>query len=82
MVEKDCIHTNFMIAQGAYYCKMIPFGQKKVGGTYQQTIKKIFKEQIRRNIEVCVDDMIVKRKKEADHFGHLVETLSTLTKHA
>lgn len=39
---------------------MMPFRLKKGGATYQRLVNKIFKEQIERNMEVYVDDMLVK----------------------
>lgn len=41
----------------------------------------MFENQIERNVEVYVDDMIVKSKQEEDHVSDLRETLSTLRAH-
>ena len=38
----------------------------------------MFKEQIRRNVEVYVNDMLVKSKEEEDHLDDLKETFNTL----
>jgi len=38
----------------------------------------MFKEQIMRNVEVYVDDMLVKSKEEEDHLDDLKETFNTL----
>lgn len=38
----------------------MPFGLKNAGTTYQRLVNKIFKEQIRRGIEVYIDYMLVK----------------------
>ena len=39
----------------------MPFGLKKAGATYQRLMNRMFALQIRRNIQVYVDDMLVKR---------------------
>lgn len=44
----------------------IPFGLKNVEATYQRVMDRAFKEQIRRNMEVYVDDIIIKNKEEGD----------------
>jgi hypothetical protein len=41
------------------YVKML-FWLKNVGVTYQQYMQSYFKEQIRCNLEVYVDDIIIK----------------------
>lgn len=48
------------------------------GATYQQTINKIFVEQIGRYLEVYVDDMIVKSEVKEGHVDELEETFDTL----
>ena len=41
----------------------------------------MFSHQIGRNVEVYIDDMLVKSKDEANHWDDLKETFSTLRKH-
>ena len=38
----------------------------------------MFEKQIGRNVEVYVDDMLVKSKKEENHLDDLKETFNTL----
>ena len=38
----------------------------------------MFKKQIGRNVELYVDDMLVKSRKEKDHLDDLRETFNTL----
>ena len=40
----------------------MPFGLKNAGATYQRTATAIMSDMIHREIEVYVDDMIVKSK--------------------
>ena len=56
----------------------MPFGLKNTGTTYQRSINKMFAHQMRRNIQVYGDDMLVKSIQEDDHLGGLEETLNTL----
>ena len=56
----------------------MPFGLKNAGATYQRLVNQMFKKQIGRNVEVYVDDMLVKSRKEEDHLDDLRETFNTL----
>ena len=56
----------------------MPFGMKNAGATYQRLVNKIFSRQIGRNMEVYVDDMLVKSKEEDTHLDDLKETFATL----
>ena len=40
----------------------MPFNLKNIGATYQRMMNKVFADQIRRNMEVYVDDILVKSK--------------------
>ena len=52
----------FVIPTGNYHYKMIPFSLKNVGSTYQRMIIRVFESQLGRNIEVYIDDMVVKSR--------------------
>ena len=78
MAPEDEEHTAFVIDKGIYYYKVMPFGLKNTGATYQRLINKIFKAQIRWNIEVYVDDMLVKSLQISDHVRDLEEAFDTL----
>ena len=54
------------------------FSLKNTGATYQRLMNKIFAHQIRRNVQVYVDDMLVKSQREDDHLDDLMETFDTL----
>ena len=56
----------------------MPFGLKNVGATYQRQVNKKFSNQIGRNMEVYMDDMLVKSKEEQTHLDNLRETFATL----
>ena len=58
--EVDREKTLFVTNQGLFYYKVMPFDLKNAGITYQRLMNKMFAHQIRRNVQVYVDDMLVK----------------------
>ena len=81
MDEDDQKKTSFITNQGLYCYKVMPFGLKNARATYQRLVNRMFSRQIGRNVEVYVDDMLVKIKDEAGHLDDLKETFSTLHKY-
>ena len=57
---------------------MMYFGLKNVGATYQRLVNHMLHPQIERNIEVYVDDILVKSQDEGEHLNDLQETFDTL----
>ena len=51
---------------------------KNAGATYQRLVNYMFRPQIGQNVEVYVDDMLVKSLDEGKHVDDLEETLDTL----
>ena len=78
MAEEDQEKTAFITSQGLYCYQVMPFGLKNVGATYQRLVNQMFEKQIGRNVEVYVDDMLVKSKEEENHLDNLRETFNTL----
>ena len=78
MDEEDQEKTAFITSQGLYCYKVMPFGLKNVGATYQRLVNKMFNKQIGRNMEVYMDDMLVKSKEELAHLDDLRETFTIL----
>ena len=56
----------------------MPFGLKNARATYQRLVNHMFRLQIGRNVEVYVDDMLVKSVRETQHLNDLQETFDTL----
>ena len=81
MDEDDQEKTSFVTSQGLYCYKVMPFGLKNAGATYQRLVNRMFSHQIGRNVEVYVDDMLLKSKDKANHLDDLKETFSTLRKY-
>nr|KYP55442.1 Retrovirus-related Pol polyprotein from transposon 17.6 [Cajanus cajan] len=70
------------ITENANFCyKVMPFGLKNAGATYQRLMDKVFRGQIGRNIEIYVDDMVVKSNSMADHVADLTEIFGELREH-
>ena len=78
MDEEDQEKTAFITSQGLYCYKVMPFELKNAGATYQRLVNKMFNKKISRNMEVYVDDMLVKSKEELAHLDDLRETFATL----
>jgi hypothetical protein len=81
MDESDQEKTSFITSRGLFCYKVMPFGLKNAGATYQRLMNRMFHDQIGRNVEVYVDDMLVKSKEEDDHLEDLRETFETLRKY-
>ena len=78
MDEADQENTSFITSQGLFYYKVMPFGLKNAGATYQRLVNHMFHTQIEWNVEVYVDDMLVKSLDEGKHLDDLQETFDTL----
>ena len=77
MHEDDQEKTSFVTSQGLFYYRVIPFGLKNAGTTYQRLMNRMFVSQIGRNVQVYVDDMLVNSRREEDHLEDLRETFDT-----
>ena len=71
MAKEDQEKTVFITSQGLYYYKVMPFGLKNIRATYQKLVNKTFSKQIGRNMEVYVDNMLIKSKEESTHLDDL-----------
>ena len=81
MAPEDEEKTTFVTDQGLFCYRVMPFGLKNAGATYQHLVNKIFQEQIGRNMEVYVDDMLVKSRLSRDHVKDLEEAFSILRRY-
>ena len=59
----------------------MPSDLKNVGSTYQRMMTKMFESQLGKNIEVYIDDMVVKSKVVSEHVGDLENIFEILKKH-
>jgi hypothetical protein len=81
MSELDKEKNSFITDQGLYCYNMMSFGLKNAGATYQRLVNRMFRDQIGRNVEVYVDDMLVKSRKATNHLTDLEETFDTLRRY-
>ena len=81
MDEVDQVNTSFITSQGLFCYKVMPFGLKNIGATYQRLVNHMFHPQIGRNVEVYVNDMLVKSLDEEKYLDDLQETFDTLRRY-
>ena len=62
-----------------YHYKVIPFGLKNAGSTYQRMM--MFELELGKSIEIYVNDMVVKSKVVFEQLGDLGSTFNVLRKH-
>ena len=73
--------TSFVTPIGNYHYKVMPFGLKNAGSTYQRMMTKMFESQMGKNIEVYIDNMVVKSKIVSKHIGDLTNIFEILRGH-
>nr|KYP74438.1 Transposon Ty3-I Gag-Pol polyprotein [Cajanus cajan] len=81
MYPLDEEHTAFIMEQANYCYHVMPFGLKNARATYQRLMDKVFANQIGRNLEVYVDDMVIKTKSPENHVRDLEEIFNEIRKH-
>ncbi|PWA84319.1 retroelement [Artemisia annua] len=80
MAEEDEEKTAFHTSQGVFCYTKMPFGLKNAGATYQRLVDNAFEKQVGRNLEVYVDDLVIKSHTEEEIVRDIEETFSTLRK--
>ena len=73
--------TSFVTPIGNYHYKVMPFDLKNAGSTYQRMMTKMFESQMGKNIEVYIDNMVVKSKIVSKHIGDLTNIFKILRGH-
>ena len=73
--------TAFVTPIGNYHYKVMPFDLKNAGSTYQRMMTRMFKSQLGKNIEIYIDDMVVKSKMVSEHLGDLRVIFQILRKY-
>ena len=71
MKEDDQEITSFITSQGIFCYKVMSFRLKNARATYQRLMNKMFTHQIGRNVQVYVDDMLVKSFHEKGNLNDL-----------
>jgi len=70
MATEDMTKTIFTTEWEVYCYTVMPFGLKNVGATYQRMVTALLHDMMHNEVEVYVDDMIVKFK---DRGGHIIK---------
>ena len=73
--------TAFVTPVGNYHYKVMPFSLRNAGSTYQRMMKKMFESQLGKNVEVYIDDMVVKSKLVSEHLADLSNIFEILRRH-
>jgi hypothetical protein len=76
--EEDQIKTTFITPFGTYAYKTMSFGLKNAGATYQCAIQMCFADQLHRNVEAYMDDVVIKTRNPEDLIIELEETFNSL----
>ncbi|GJY41407.1 reverse transcriptase domain-containing protein [Tanacetum coccineum] len=80
MAESNEEKTAFHTSQGVYCYTKMPFGLKNADATYQRIVDKACDSRVGRNMEVYVDDLVIKSHIETKMLRDIDETFRTLRK--
>ena len=78
---EDQEKTAFVTPIRNYHYKVMSFGLKNAGSTYQRMMTRMFELQLGKNIKIYVDDMVVKSKMVTEHLGDLGDIFDVLRRH-
>ncbi|RDX78896.1 hypothetical protein CR513_40746, partial [Mucuna pruriens] len=81
MCEQDEEKTAFITDEGIFCYRVMPFGLKNAEATYQRLMDEIFKRVRGSDVEVYVDDMVVKSKATDNHWESLGRVFEILRKY-
>ena len=73
MALGDIEKTMFITPRGTFYYRVMSFGLKNAGATYQGAMITIFHDLMQKEIEVYVNDMIAKSQTEEGHVEYLLK---------
>jgi len=78
MAASDMNKTAFITDEANYFYRVMPFGLKNAGATYQRLMNKVFSHLMGQCVEVYVDDMVVKSPSHHQHAQDLSTVFSVL----
>ena len=78
---EDQEKTVFVTPIGNYHYKVMHFLLKNEESTYQRMMTRMFEPQLSKNVEVYIDDMVVKSKLEFEHVNDLRNIFAILRRH-
>jgi len=80
MPLKDQDATAFSTPNDIFCYRVMPFGQKNAGTTYQRAMKTIFEDILHKTVEYYINDLMVKSKTRLDHLQDLRQIFERLQK--
>ena len=81
MNPKDECKIAFITELSCYCYKVILFGLKNAGATYQRLMDIVLARMIGRNVQAYVDDMVVTSQQREQHVADLEELFTIIAKY-
>ncbi|XP_028060408.1 uncharacterized protein LOC114264016 [Camellia sinensis] len=81
MAPEDEEMTAFRTPRGVFCYKVMSFGLKNAGATYQRAMSVIFGDMLHDTIECYVDDLVVKTKEKENHVEDLRKIFERLRRY-
>ncbi|GKU89512.1 hypothetical protein SLEP1_g3641 [Rubroshorea leprosula] len=81
MKEEDKLKTTFITQWGTFCYKVMPFGLKNAGATYQRFVIALLHDFVHTIVELYVDDMVIMSKEEVLHTENLKKVFERLRKY-
>ena len=78
IAPEDQSKTAFLTTWGVFCYQVMPFGLKNAGATYQKAMVMIFHDMIHQELEVYVDELIVKSRLKEGHLQDLRKVFERL----
>jgi hypothetical protein len=78
LYEPDQIKKSFITPYGAYCYLTMPFGLRNAGTIFQRCMQKCLHDQIDKNVQVYVNDVVIKTKESKTLIDDLGETFANL----
>nr|GEY57449.1 reverse transcriptase domain-containing protein [Tanacetum cinerariifolium] len=77
METEDEDKTAFITSHEIFCYTKMPFGLRNAGATYQHLVDKAFHKHIGKNLQVYVDDLVIKSRTENEIVKDVEETFKT-----
>ncbi|XP_068504573.1 uncharacterized protein [Phaseolus vulgaris] len=80
MHPRDECKTAFMTELSCFCYKVMPFGLKNAGATYQRLMDRVLAPMLGWNVQAYVDGMVVTSQQKEQHLADLEELFTTIAK--
>ena len=80
MTVIDKVKTTLITEWGTFCYKVMLFILKNAYATYQRAMTKVFKDMIHKEMEVYIDDMVVRSETFEEYYRDLEKFMERLTK--